>query len=194
METYHSFTQAYDDIARILKTNCMVAMPLLGAAARQEGDFCSFQAIWDTGATSSCITQAVVDAISLKPTGMTTVHGVQGVAVVETYLVNIALPNGVEFANVQVTKGILPGGADGDLLIGMDIIAAGDFAVTNKGGQTVFSFQTPSRQHIDFVLIGNAEVAKFKAWQSQTSKGPTGGIASTRQQRRKAERQASKRA
>jgi preprotein translocase subunit SecA len=37
------------------------------------------------------------------------------------------------------------------MLIGMDIIARGDFAVTNYDGKTVFSFRMPSVEQIDFV-------------------------------------------
>jgi uncharacterized protein YecA (UPF0149 family) len=41
------------------------------------------------------------------------------------------------------------------LLIGMDLISLGDFAVTNFAGKTVFSFRVPSVQMIDFVQSGN---------------------------------------
>ena len=108
-----------------------------------------FQAIWDTGATLSVITQAVVDKCDLKPTGMTHVASVHGEQDVETYLVNIALPNKVTVTGVTATKGILKG--DVHILIGMDVIATGDFAVTNHGGFTQFSFRYPSQEHIDFV-------------------------------------------
>ena len=36
------------------------------------------------------------------------------------------------------------------MLIGMDVINAGDFAITNKDGKTVFSFRIPSMERIDF--------------------------------------------
>lgn len=58
------------------------------------------------------------------------------------------LPNGVETAAVRVTQGVLK---SCDVLIGMDIINKGDFAVTNRGGVTMLSFQMPSLNHIDFV-------------------------------------------
>ena len=108
-----------------------------------------FQAIWDTGATLSVITQAVVDACDLKPTGIIRVASVQGEQCVETYLVNIALPNQIMVTGVTVTKGILTG--DVNILIGMDVISGGDFAVTNHGGFTQFSFRFPSQEHIDFI-------------------------------------------
>lgn len=80
---------------------------------------------------------------------MTRVHTASAEVDAEIYLISIALPNGVGFAQVQVTKGVLGPGAD--VLIGMDVITQGDFTVTNKGGVTVFSFRYPSAVHIDFV-------------------------------------------
>lgn len=63
----------------------------------------------------------------------------------ETYLVNVYLPNKVAMPEVRVTKGDLRGA---DILIGMSIIGEGDFAVTNKGGITKFSFRIPyNRAH-----------------------------------------------
>jgi SEC-C motif len=48
---------------------------------------------------------------------------------------------------MKVTEGILGGF---DVLIGMDIISQGDFAVTNFGGNTRFSFRVPSLEELDF--------------------------------------------
>jgi hypothetical protein len=107
-----------------------------------------FTALWDTGATGSVITQAVVDACGLKPTGMTQVHHAAGASLQETYLVNIQLPNGLFFAGITVTKAPLTGTP---VLIGMDIIAQGDFALTNKNGESIFTFRFPSTARFDFV-------------------------------------------
>ena len=108
-----------------------------------------FAAIWDTGATGSVITQSVVDACGLFPTGTANVRHVEGESRQETYLVNIALPNGVAYPGVRVTKANLSTGVE--VLIGMDIIGTGDFAVSNFDGLTKFSFRVPSLEHIDFV-------------------------------------------
>lgn len=107
-----------------------------------------FDAIWDTGASASVISKNVVQKCSLVPTGMVTVHTASGPDVSNTYLVSIGLPNGVGIASVRVTEGILKGA---DVLIGMDIIAMGDLAITNFDGKTVFSYRTPSMGKIDFV-------------------------------------------
>jgi hypothetical protein len=110
-----------------------------------------FTAIWDTGATNTVVTQAVIDACGLKPTGIAEVHGVTGIERHPTFVVHVGLPNHYMFPDLQVTRGALPGGDEGDILIGMDIIGRGDFAVTCHNGQTVFSYRLPSRSIIDFV-------------------------------------------
>ena len=43
--------------------------------------------------------------------------------------------------------------ADADMLIGMDVITLCDFAITNSGAETKFSFQAPSQFDIDFENI-----------------------------------------
>jgi hypothetical protein len=113
--------------------------------------FRTFKALWDTGATNSAITQEVVDQCGLKPTGMARVGGIHGVRLAETFDVNIGLPNGVAFVGVPVTLGQVD---DAQMLIGMDIITAGDFSITNVGGRTVFSFRIPSIHTIDYAKQG----------------------------------------
>jgi hypothetical protein len=112
-------------------------------------DMTQFQAIWDTGATNTAISQNVITGCGLKPVGMTLVGFGGGEQMCETFLINISLPNGVRFANVLVNKANT--GAGADMLIGMDVIGTGDFAVTNQYGRTVFSFRCPSVACIDFV-------------------------------------------
>lgn len=107
-----------------------------------------YVALWDTGATNSAISQAVIDACALVPTGVAEVHGVHGSQQRETYLVNIYLPNDVAVMGAIVTRMET---RDADILIGMDVINLGDFAVTNFKGRTKFTFRMPSLAHIDFV-------------------------------------------
>jgi hypothetical protein len=145
-----SFTAAYPTLVRVLSTNVHVCAafdpnaidPLNSPALNQ------FNAVWDTGASGSVISQQVVDTCALKQTGIQQVYGVGGAQLSPTFLVYILLPNQVGFGNVKVTLGKLEGF---DLLIGMDIIGSGDFAVTNKDGKTVFSYRHPSMERIDFV-------------------------------------------
>lgn len=139
-------------------TKCHVCVAFAPTAAPdprpQQGEY---NAVWDTGASGSVITQRIADELGLVPTGITNVNGITGQSQTETYLVNITLPNGVMFHGLRVTRAILEGF---DVLIGMDVIAAGDFAVTGAGGKTVMSFRVPSRQTIDFAQEEQAERMK----------------------------------
>lgn len=154
----HSFTVKYAGQQNVLITSCSVSAIFDQANGVARPTHVELQAIWDTGATNSVITQSAVDALGLKATGMTSVHGVAGVSTCETYLVAIGLPNHVVFPNIKVTKGILSGGIG--VLIGMDIIGGGDFSVTNKDSKTVFSFRFPSQTHVDFVQQHNQQALR----------------------------------
>jgi len=142
-----SFTTRFQGKSRILVNEVGLFAPF-NPATEKPGRGVNFMALWDTGATNTVITQKVVDALGLQSTGFATVSHAQGKKVVETYFVNIMLPNGVGVPMLKVTKGELDGP---DLLIGMDIIGAGDFAVTNYQNRTVFTFRVPSCHEIDFV-------------------------------------------
>ena len=117
-----------------------------------------FIAIWDTGATNSVITQKVIDGCGLKPIGMAKVHHASGESLTTVYFVSVFLPNKVVIPQLRVSRGIIAG--DAEVLIGMDIIGQGDFAVTNKDGKTAFSFRTPSIECIDFVKQAQSGAAQ----------------------------------
>jgi predicted aspartyl protease len=121
--------------------------PTVPVAASMQGR--KYQGLYDTGATNSAISPQVVADFQLASIGARTV-GVGGGSLATTaHLVNIALPNRVMFQIVPVAKMVLLGGID--VLIGMDVLGMGDFAVTHQDGKTVFSFCVPARKHIDFV-------------------------------------------
>jgi hypothetical protein len=109
-----------------------------------------FHALYDTGATNSAISPNVVTALNLPSIGAMTVGVGGGSLTTTSHLVNIGLPNKVLFAMVPVAKMVILGGVDA--LIGMDILGNGDFAVTHRDGNTVFSFCCPSIKEIDFVV------------------------------------------
>ncbi|MBK5203582.1 MAG: SEC-C domain-containing protein [Prolixibacteraceae bacterium] len=64
-------------------------------------------------------------------------------------MVCLLLPNNVSFRSVSVTECESLGAFD--VLIGMDIIGNGDFAVSNLDGKTHMTFRLPSCENIDFV-------------------------------------------
>lgn len=129
-----------------LPTECLVLSKMRNSNTPLQPKL--WQGVWDTGATGSCITQRVVDDLKLIPIGKTQISTANGLKMVNTYLVDIGLPNNVIIPNIVVSCADL--GNDLDLLIGMDIISLGDFAITNVNGRTTFSFRLPSICVIDF--------------------------------------------
>lgn len=107
-------------------------------------------ALWDTGATITCISADVVKSLGLTPTGKMNIHTPTGGGMVNTYLVSIVLPNNVNIEDVKVCDSDIGNQGIG-VLIGMDIITKGDFSVSNYKNQTVFSFRIPSRNVTDYV-------------------------------------------
>jgi hypothetical protein len=63
------------------------------------------------------------------------------------YYVVLTLPDGTS-AEVKVLE--VPGLDTGDVLIGMDVIGVGDFAVSNYEDKTQFTFRHPSKEPISF--------------------------------------------
>lgn len=140
------FVATFDPITNVIKTEVKVAKGF-DPDIDPHHPLIDFTAIWDTGATCSVISQKVVDACGLKPIGMTRVQGVNSVSLSEVFLVNIRLLHGMGIPHVRVTKGDL---GDVDVLIGMDIIKHGDFAVYPKDGKTFFTFRFPAKGNLDF--------------------------------------------
>ncbi|MBU0684094.1 MAG: retroviral-like aspartic protease family protein [Candidatus Omnitrophica bacterium] len=141
---HHAFRIDYGGRARALVTECAIALPLAIDPSRTK-QFFPFKAIWDTGATSSVIAENVVTKVSLTPTGRTKTRGVHGERQVNTYIVDIGLPNKVCIVNVKVSEGKLMDNID--VLIGMDIIQSGDFCISNSNGKTVFSYCLPPHKN-----------------------------------------------
>lgn len=65
------------------------------------------------------------------------------------YMINLTLNNEVRIRNLPVMDSEI--GKQGiDVLIGMDIISIGDFAVSNFDRKTQFSFRIPSQEHVEY--------------------------------------------
>lgn len=130
-------------IARELITDVFVKFP-------SQEEFKQYKAIWDTGATNTVITPQIVKDLQLKPIDVTKVYVVDSeeAKTVDVYLVEIGLPNRVRIENVRVTCSPVK---NCDVLIGMDIIQAGDFNISKKfDGKkyvTMFSYCIPSHSN-----------------------------------------------
>jgi hypothetical protein len=109
----------------------------------------TIQALWDTGANRSCVSARLAERLNLFKIDTADTSGINGVFSSFVYLVDIILPNMISVRNVRVAEFIDDN--DFDVIIGMDIITCGDFAISNYGRKTVVSFRVPSQNpHIDF--------------------------------------------
>ncbi len=158
-----SFTITTQGISNVLKSPCLIRpdfKPTGNMAPSQVPKGKEYMAIWDTGATGSVITKKVAQDLGLQIVSWATVNHAGGQSEnVPVYRVTIELPNHVGFVGIKAHEGEI---AAADVLIGMDIISRGDFAVTNKDGKTTFSFRVPSTQTIDFVPHKPAPIVKGK--------------------------------
>ncbi len=119
------------------------------------------KAIWDTGASGSAITKKVAAQLGLIPTGMAQVNTANGMAIQNTYTIDIGLPNKVLIQGIIATEvDALTAGCDA--LIGMDVITLGDFSITNHNGNTCMSFRVPSSHEIDYVKNPNYGITPIK--------------------------------
>ncbi len=145
----NTFTYNYNKISRVLITPVLVSEDFIPTINTKTPPMAKFLAIWDTGATNCVITTHVVKKLNLKPISATQVNHGGGSSICNVYLISIYLPNKIGLTQIRATEGQICGNTD--VLIGMDIINRGDFAVTNLNGKTAFTFRMPSIEQIDFV-------------------------------------------
>lgn len=153
-----SFTTRFNNRTNVLFNEVGIGLPRNHDTNSEETRGIQCKAIWDTGATASVITDAVISQLGLKPIDRTPVVTTQGTKETDVYLVNIYLPNHVVFEEIRVTHGKLSDPFS--VLIGMDIIAVGDFAITHPNGKTKMSFSIPASRDLDFVKESN--IARVK--------------------------------
>lgn len=147
-----TFTEKYDKIQNRLINSAVVAA---------NNDVIPVKAQWDTGATGTCISKQLVTALNLMPTGKLQIHTPSGIGIVNKYMINLILNKEVMIKNLIVMDSEI--GSQGiDVLIGMDIIALGDFAVSNFGNKTQFTFRIPSMEHVNYCCENFSDVATTK--------------------------------
>ena len=124
-------------------------------------NYTSIKTIWDTGVSGCAITKNVAEQLGLIPTGKAQVNTANGIAIQNTYTIDIGLPNKVIIQGIIATEvDALAAGCDA--LIGMDVITLGDFSITNHKGVTCMSFRVPSGHEIDYVKNPNYGITPIK--------------------------------
>jgi Uncharacterized protein conserved in bacteria len=159
MKNFSAFTLRSNGRIREIHTDVQISEAIsIAGLANNDSRLISSKALWDTGATNSSITASLAKKMGLKPVSFAKVHHAQGVNVVPVYLVNLYLNKQVAIEAMKVSE-IADTVGKFDVLIGMDIITLGDFAVTNVDGKTCVSFRIPSIETIDYIQ----EIKEYKA-------------------------------
>ena len=117
----------YDSLVNVIQTDSII-MPSIDEITKS-GQLKYTQVssmVWDTGATNTLISSQVVDALELVPLEESLVEGVGGIVKSLVYEISLYLANDIVFKNV---KALCSDIGDYDLVVGMDIIAQGDFVV-----------------------------------------------------------------
>ena len=139
MQDFTAFTKEEKGRIKVLKTQISIIIDKkINPYYKKDND--SYEAIWDTGATNTVISEKLAKELNLTSVGKARVGTAGGIIEVDKYILGLKLPNNLQIKNVMITAGKLYGT---DFLIGMDIITLGDFSVTNLNGKTTFSFRYP---------------------------------------------------
>ena len=149
MSTIYAFTTSYNGISNKLINGAILIYN--GKELKTE------KAQWDTGATHTCISNKVVNDLGLIPIGKTNIQTPSGQKEVNEYRLDLKLQNeDVYLKDVYVIDSEI-GDQGIDILIGMNIINLGDFSVSCFGGNTTFTFRTPSVATTDYVKLYNSK-------------------------------------
>ncbi len=149
--TFFAFSNRKEGIVPAVHTAVGVSI----AAEITDADFAANEsihwvnALWDTGAMCSCISKRCAAMLGLEIINITHMATASHVVEAPVYMAHLFLPNFPVFAYLEVLE-FQDTSDNCDIIIGMDIITQGDFAITNLGGNTFFSFRMPSLQTIDF--------------------------------------------
>lgn len=140
----NSFTTLYNGVANVLKNNVAITPHIESSLDVKQTPLV---AVWDTGATNSVISKLLAEKLELVAVSKQKITTAQGTYISCMYYIDLYLPNKVKIERLLVSEGTMQGF---DILIGMDVIGKGDFAVTNFNGKTVFTYRYPSCCTLDF--------------------------------------------
>lgn len=194
MEDFQAFTIKFSARTNVLFSNVGVSQAFdPKVTTTNQPAITELQAIWDTGASCTIISKQYAQRIGLIPTGKITITGVNNTTIENTYQVNVYLPNKVCLVYVKIAEApALASGAG--MLIGMDIIGAGDFSVYTEHGKTVMTYRFPSIGGTDFVQVaGNIRSQKSIIQQIEIQRKSRKPLSKKEWQKRKQERKNRKR-
>jgi len=142
------YVKEFPGHASAIVTNCIVFTPDDLSLRKPRAYYHSQNCAWDTGSEITVICPELAEALGLEELGKGKVDGVGGKEH-ESWVteVHLGLPSAETFENLKVFVDELP---DYDMLIGMDVMREMDVAITHGNGNTMFTYERPSKRKIDF--------------------------------------------
>ncbi|MCM1031568.1 MAG: retropepsin-like domain-containing protein [Oscillibacter sp.] len=146
-----TYTESHPNFRNEIITSVMVSLPISEGDTIKSDDkrLIGATALWDTGASNCVITPDLVKKLGISPISVANCNHAGGESVVNVYMINVYLPNHIALPNVRVSECADQAGRFG-MIIGMDVIASGDFAISSASGIPTMSFCMPSMHRIDF--------------------------------------------
>ena len=141
------FVKKFPGYATAIVTDCMVFTPDDLSKGVPRSYYHSQNCAWDTGSEITVLCPELALALGLEEIGRGKVGGVGGDHESWVTEVHLGLPSGETFENLKVFVDALP---DYDMIIGMDVMREMDVAITNMNGQTIFTYERPSKRNLDF--------------------------------------------
>lgn len=142
-----TFTEKYDGVQRRIIT---IEQILIGGKRL----ISNVSSQWDCGATQSSISSELAEELNLKPFTSQNVDSTSGTDISKIYDIDYVVRSSNRTIQVYASEAKdLRRRGNIDLLIGMDVISLGDFAISNYKGKTYFSFRYPSQGSIDFTKM-----------------------------------------
>lgn len=136
---FRAFTVKASGTMLSLRLNVGISQPVAEPDGLPDEQLSSYIGLINTCQPVTQIGERVVSALGIQKTLL------RGR---EVYIVDIYLPNRIRFAGVPTQ---LVDDPEKDCVLGMDILACGDLAVTHTDGKTCFTFRVPPGGAIDFV-------------------------------------------
>lgn len=151
-----AYTKKYNHKVNCINETVFITPPNTYDKTSKIDDKYKINGVWDTGASTTAISEELVTKLNLPPISITQVNTANGTTLATRHVVDLYLPNRVVIQNLVVTSAKLA--APIQILIGMDVITKGDFSISNHNNKTTLSFRMPSLGETDYVEMYNSQI------------------------------------
>ena len=96
-------------------------------------------AVWDTGAWISCISQSIIDQFNVTPLDPAVINNHTGLHLTNKYSIDVTIDDFITFTDLEVLSTNFSKNNIG-FIIGMDIIQKGNLGIDNSTGHTILTY------------------------------------------------------